>query len=330
MKYKSKDINKLFIDFYRCVNNIIYNIHCNEYISRYLFICKYNELNSNKLFDYPFTICLGCARYIQYQDIFRINHINLETEIISKDYDISMALLGDYNNDDIVYNIEKIINNTLNNYKFLNIDKHNFSVNYKIQHNRIHFRVECDTKLNSSFHIFELSLWLNGQISDNFTINDFINRNTLYLYKKENIYYYLLPLELLVKTTLYAIVDFFEKRNFNKCVKYLDRVIYIKSVYQKYQEFKNPSNILNEILASYKNKIKRKYKMINDYPFSLSYNLKYIENNGIIKCIYRELRTNNRKILKETIRTFTDKCKNKEPYQSIDSNNTNINTDELL
>jgi hypothetical protein len=35
--------------------------------------------------------------------------------------------------------------------------------------------------------------------------------------------------------------------------------------------------------------------MIHDYPFTPAYELKDIKNNGIIKCIYKELRKNNKK-----------------------------------
>ena len=36
--------------------------------------------------------------------------------------------------------------------------------------------------------------------------------------------------------------------------------------------------------------IKRKFKMIHDYPYLLAYEFKDIDNNGVIKCIYKNLR----------------------------------------
>jgi hypothetical protein len=167
-----------------------------------------------------------------------------------------------------------------------------FTLEYTINSDRLHYRINCNTKLNQTFHILELSFWLNGKISDNFTVNDF-KFNKLFLYEKDNIYYYLLSLKLLIKTTLYAIVDFFEKRNFIKCNKYINRALYIKKINQIYTKLENPSYILSSIFESYRNQVKRKYKMINDYPFILSKELVNIKNNGIIKCIYRQLRSKN-------------------------------------
>ena len=51
----------------------------------------------------------------------------------------------------------------------------------------------------------------------------------------------------------------------------------------------NSTSII-DLLFNYTNKIKRKYKMIHDYPFTLAYVLNDIKNNGIIKCIFKELR----------------------------------------
>ena len=57
----------------------------------------------------------------------------------------------------------------------------------------------------------------------------------------------------------------------------------------------------NESQKKQKNKIKRKYKMIHDYPFKMSKFLSKIHNNGIIKCIYRKMRIYNNKKLNELI-----------------------------
>lgn len=132
----------------------------------------------------------------------------------------------------------------------------------------------------------------------------------------------------MIKTTLYAIVDFFERRNFNKCIKYLDRLKLIKVINDKYIKMDNSSIIVNKILESYRNKIKRKYKMIHDYPFTLAYELNDIKNNGIIKCIYKELRKNNRKKINKLILQYKEKCKNEKSYNEKNSEVTPINTDE--
>jgi len=66
----------------------------------------------------------------------------------------------------------------------------------------------------------------------------------------------------LIKTTLYAILDFFERRNFNKCIKYLDRLKLIKVINDKYIKMENASPIMDLLLFNYKNKIKRKYSSL--------------------------------------------------------------------
>ena len=61
-------------------------------------------------------------------------------------------------------------------------------------------------------------------------------------------------------------------------------------------------------------KIKRKYKMMNDYPFLMSPYLSDIKNNGIIKCIYKNLRQTNHKELKKEIEKYKDLCKDEKNY----------------
>ena len=332
MDYKTTDIDLLFKDFYYYVNNIILDIHNDNYISHHLFYCEYYNLNNNNYENIPLTICLGGAGYLQYKDIFDNNNIIINKTLNSYDYDITMSLydnipLEKYKT--IKKQIYKIINNNLSSYQFKNLTRNIFKID-EIKHNdRLHIRILCDTKLNKKFHILELSFWFNGKISDNFTINNFYSSNLL-LYKTiNNIYYYLLPIELLVKTTLYAIVDFFERRNFQKCVKYIERAMFIKEVYDDYTNKKVPTKkilMIDILLRQYKNKIKRKIKMINDYPYITSYLLQHINNNGIIKCIYRNFRVNNRKTFKNQYLKYKDDCKNEKVY--IDSENTLQNTEE--
>jgi len=325
MKYNISDLDTLFNDFYKYVNNIINYIIDNEYLYDYLLLCNYKDLYNKQIANSPLTIILGGGAYIQYKNIFKDYKIDVKNKITSYDYDISMALkhnLEHYEIKKIKCIINDIIIDVLSEYKFKNINSNHFTITCLINDSRIHFRVNCDIAVNYKYeyHIFELSLWFNGQISDNFTINDF-RRINLYLYQKNDIYYYLLPLDLLVKTTLYAIVDFFELRNFQKCVKYLERVKYINNIYNIYINMDNKPNIINDILSDYKNKIKRKYKMINDYPYNISYLLKDINNNGIIKCIYKNLRNSNKTIEKDIIK-YKNICKDEKQY--IDSDNSSI------
>jgi hypothetical protein len=59
MSYNKSDITKLFNHFYDYVNNIIYDIHINNFISKNLFYCKYLTLNNEEIIKLPLTICLG-------------------------------------------------------------------------------------------------------------------------------------------------------------------------------------------------------------------------------------------------------------------------------
>ncbi len=250
--------------------------------------------------------------------------------MVSNDYDISFCIHRFINKDilnKIITELNKICNKTLENFKYNNLDNTIFATDYVINNNRIHYRINCTIPNKYPFHILELSFWLNGKISDDFTVNDFKSSHLL-LYKNEDVYYYLLPLDLLIRTTLYAIVDFFERRNFNKCIKYLDRLKLIKIINDKYIKMDKTSVILNKLLESYRNKIKRKYKMIHDYPYILAYDLYDIKNNGIIKCIYKELRKNNKKNVNKLILKYKEKCKNEKPYNDKNSEITPINTED--
>lgn len=330
MSYSKNDKNELFIKFYNVVNGVIYDIHTNNKIKNHLFCCYYETINDGEENNYPFTVCLGGGGYIQYQHIFEINGIDSGKKLESYDYDVSMAIHKNINNKNEFINIiKKIISDNLENFTYKNITKNNFTIDNTQNINRIHLRVNFDSKIKNDFkfHIFELSFWLNGKISDNFTINDF-HYNSIYLYKYKDIYYYLLPLELLVKTTLYAIVDFFEKRNFNKCIKYIERVKCIKTAYNNYIETNNEHNEIIFILEKYKNKIKRKYKLINDYPFITSYFLNSITDKQQVKCIYRKMRVYNRQILKTQIKNYDDECKKMLKIQTIESDITIIDTDK--
>ena len=45
MNYQKNNINKLFNDFYKYVDKIIYDIHENYKLSNELFYCKYKSIN---------------------------------------------------------------------------------------------------------------------------------------------------------------------------------------------------------------------------------------------------------------------------------------------
>jgi hypothetical protein len=221
------DLNALYGNFYVLVNKMILLIHESS-ISNYVHYCNYKLLNDNSKYYYPLTICLGGSGFIQYNHIFIKENLIDKVKLESLDYDISLSLkyVTNANINNIIKEIKEIYDKLIAKFAYDKININNFNLTHIINEQRIHFRIECNPYYNlndnlsekqrkSTIHILELSFWFNGKVSDNFTINDF-EKNELYLYKNNNLYYYLLPLDLLVKTLLYAIVDFFERRNFYK------------------------------------------------------------------------------------------------------------------
>jgi hypothetical protein len=325
------NIDGLYTTFY-AVDAMIFKIHENIKINKHLAYCKYNGLNITDEYDLPITMYLGGGGYIQYNHIFKNENLVDSIQLKSRDYDISFSFNTlNYKNNikDIITEIKNIYVISIEKFKYQNINKNNFKLSHVINPNRLHFRVECKIPNIKEFHILEMSFWFNGKVSDNFTINDFI-KTQIYLYKHQNYYYYLLPLELLVKTMLYALIDFFERRNFNKCNKYLERIKFIKSCNKILIDKKSNNNCLTIIFDSYVNKIKRKYKMMNDYPFIMSPYLNDIKNNGVIKCIYKNLRKNNHNKLKEEINKYKLVCKDELSYNPELSMITPDDTDDEI
>jgi hypothetical protein len=54
--------------------------------------------------------------------------------------------------------------------------------------------------------------------------------------------------------------------------------------------------------------------MMYDYPYIMAFLLQEIRTNGVVKCIYREMRINNRTLMKDTFGKFKEKCKNEKEY----------------
>jgi len=338
-------MDNLLFDYYKIINNIINEITKNEFFQQNLNYCNYkkNRINNynqqeNNIVYKPIMFCLGGMAYKIYEYII-INYINTYTMVTkTQDYDFSFSLK---NNDkttliSLKNLIIKIFNTSINNYSYrldkniiryykLNsqtINKNNFSIEVKEKNDRIQFIVNCKIdKLN--FHILELSFWYNGKVSDLFTINDF-QKNNLILYIDDNLLcFYLLPLNLLVDTTLHAIINFFESRYFDKCNKYIKRVEYIHNIYSEYKKLHNKPNMLKNIIGSYNKYIRKKYRLINDYPYSIStYNDKFkdIDNetkNAILRCVYYDVRKENKSILDEKIDQYVNDCKSKINKSSI-------------
>lgn len=332
-------MDSLLFDFNKIINKIIENITNNIFFQNNLNYCYYDK---NKINDYklkednivykPIMFCLGGMAYKIYSYIISkyIDTYTLVTK--TQDYDFSFSLKN--NDKTTLINLKNLIieifNTSINNYSYrldknmiryykLNpqtINKNNFSIEVKEKNDRIQFIVNCNIdKLN--FHILELSFWYNGKVSDLFTINDF-QKNNLILYIDDNsLCFYLLPLNLLVDTTLHAIINFFESRYFDKCNKYIKRIEYIHNIYSEYKTLHNKPNMLKNIIGSYNKYIRKKYRLINDYPYSIStYNDKFkdIDNetkNAILRCVYYDVRKENKRILDEKIDQYVKDCKNK-------------------
>lgn len=325
------EINELYANFYIIINNMILDIQENNYIKKFLFVCDYVSLNTTKKYIIPLTMCIGGGGFIQYNHILKNEKLLDKIKLESKDYDISFSFgtnkLNKHVLNDIVNELKTIYTNNIVDFKYDVITKNNFNFNVEFKFDRLHCRIECTLPNKYRFHIAEFSFWFNGKISDNFTINDFI-KNKLWIYETNNMIYYLLPLKLLVKTLLYAIVDYFEKRNFDKCIKYIERMKFIKECNKLYMNSNRQNECLSVIFESYKNQIKRKYKMISDYPFLIAYKLKDINNNGIIKCIYRNLRKHNNKYIDTEIEKYKEICKDKKNYNKEFSEITPEDTDD--
>jgi hypothetical protein len=334
-------MDSLLFDFNKIINKIIEKITNDIFFQQNLNYCNFLNLENLKIVNKPLMFCLGGMAYKIYEYIISKNiSKNINTTMITKtqDYDFSFSLK---NNDtttliSLTNLIIEIFNTSINDYSYrldkdmikyykLNsqtINKTNFSIEVKEKNDRIQFIVNCKIdKLN--FHILELSFWYNGKVSDLFTVNDF-QKNNLILYIDDNLLcFYLLPLNLLVDTTLYAIINFFESRYFDKCNKYIRRVQYIHDIYSKYKTLPNKSNMLKNIIGSYNKYIRKKYRLINDYPYSIStYKDKFkdIDNetkNAILRCIYYDVRKENKKILDEKIDQYVNDCKSKINKSSI-------------
>lgn len=270
--------------------------------------------------------------YNIYANLFTKYYQSVEYQSLTKDYDFSFSLkITNYDKINLIYNEIKLYFYTIiKKYKYkLNnfiINEKNFKISQNITNDRLHIRINCILPNKYKFHILELSFWFNGKISDNFTINDFVsnyNENKPYKYfllnYQDKYNYYLLPLNLLVKTTYYAIMDYFEKRNFDKCIKYLDRIKYIHLVNQqiiKDNNFNNKPKIISFLFNNYALEIYKKYKIIHDYPFIISkYNKdNFDKNNKMFRCIYRKIRTYNHHKINKIITYYKEKCIKENKY----------------
>lgn len=320
-------MNKLIKDFYKIVNCIINAIINDKQIFNKLFKCKYDIYNQDmKKLIYnaklqPLIFCLGGMAYQIYYDIISRYYHNIILESKTDDYDISFSLINESDIKFIIDSIKIIFDDCIKNYKFeyedenkriYKINKTNFTIENNIKRDRLQIKINCKYA-NRNFHILELCFWLNGKISDNYTVNDF-KKDKLFIYvDKEGLEYYLLPLEKLIKTTYYAIIDNYERQNYIKCNKYLDRIRYVKLTYDEYlKSNKSTNELLNYIYYSYFEEIYYKYKIMFDYPFINAKVMNNIKNKEIRKCVIRELRTNSHKIYGDNINKFSQVCNEKE------------------
>ena len=125
-------------------------------------------------------------------------------------------------------------------------------------------------------------------------------------------------MERLIKTTYYAILDNYERQNYSKCNKYLDRIRYIKLTHDEYYKSNRQVDLLNYIYRKYFDYIYYKYKIMYDHPFINSILLANEKNKEVVKCVNRELRTNNHKTYILNINKYTEECNKKEDRLKFD------------
>jgi len=272
--------------------------------------------------------------YKIYKKIFQDQKLNNKLNSDTLDYDFSFSLKN--NNNEIITNISSKLNDLFTkliynysytfdkdtikkyNLKYNKVGYTNFKFITEYKFDRLHIKVECDIMKN--YHILELSFWYNNKVSDDFTINDFI-KNQLFIYNSNKLNYYLLPLHLLAQTTFYAIFDYLEKRNYEKCYKYIQRIKFIKLCNDEYINNFQSNLLLKYIFVSYKSKIRKKYKIINDYPFILADQSQNIERNNrlyLTRCIHTDYRNNNIKNANEQFFKYEVECIRKVKKGTID------------
>lgn len=324
-------MDKFLFDFYSIINKMINYICSADEIKNNLNHCKYN-LNENKKIkditnkNIPIIFCLGGMAYKMYEKIINEQNIVIKLDSDTLDYDFSLSLKN--NNKNIIKlfedNLKKIFDQLIKNYsytfdkdtieknnlKYGTINHNNFTFISERRIDRLHIKINCNIMKN--LHILEFSFWYNNKISDNFTINDFY-KNKILIYNSNKLNFYLLPLNLLVKTTLYAILDFIEKRNYNKCYKYIQRIKFIKKCHDEYIN-NNNNLILAYIFERYNHDIRKKYKIINDYPFLLAEEAQeiiYADRIYLTRCIHTDSRNNNIINIKHQFNNYKASCEKK-------------------
>lgn len=327
--------DKLINDFYKVVNCMLENIISSQIMNDLLFQCRYityyqlnKKINFNDNTKYPLIFCLGGMGYQIYYQIINKYYQNIHLESKTEDYDFSFSLVdnSDKNINLIKNEIIEIYNKCIKNYryepddkkKYFVINKTNFNIESENKKDRLQIKINCQIG-NRIFHILELCFWYSGKISDSFTVNDF-KKDKLFMYvNKDGYCFYLLPLEKLIKTTYYAILDNYERQNYSKCIKYLDRIRYIKLTFDEYNKSDNKQiELLNYIYQKYFREIYHKYKIMFDYPYINSKILTNINDKEVVKCVIRETRTNTHKTYVNNINNFIETCNKKEDKLKYD------------
>ena len=323
-------------NFYVIVEKIITYVNSNKKISKYLNDCKYNRYNQTETIldkkEMPLVVCLGGSSFKMYRNIFSnyINHdaidanpyMNLETT----DYDISFSLKCCDNSTfkivsaDIETTIKNYFYNIIKDYAFAGIDVKlfNFERSSKNSFSKLHLQITYKGKHN---HVAEFVFWTNNKLSDSFDIAKFDKFNLVH-HVNNNMQYFLLPLDLLMESTHHAIADYFEARNFAKCKKYILRSKYIKKIYGLYSDLQLKNKFMEDIFSPYLKHIRRKYIMMNDYPYFLALFNDVLDDHGIFNCIYKEYQDmHSVKNMKIFIDDKLDECKKKEDKRKVGDRN---------
>jgi len=333
-------MDDFLFNFYNIINGIINYIRKTDIFKENLNDCNYCNYKSNNKDNIkdnstklPIIFCLGGMAYKIYEKIIQEQNIDIKLDSDTLDFDFSFSLK---NKNEIVIQqlkteLKEIFNKLIKDYTYIfdevtvkkynllftTINETNFEFSSKEKFDRLHITINCDIMKN--LHILELSFWYNNKAGDNFFINDF-EKNKLFIYNNNKLNYYLLPLNLLVKTTFSAIFDYLERRNYDKCNKYVQRIKFIKNCHNEY--IKNKSNlVLKYIFEYYDHDIRKKYKIINDYPFILAEQSQNIERSNrsyLTRCIHTDFRNNNILNIEKQFDDYLKVCKIKVNKKTID------------
>lgn len=312
---KEFNVCEIIKDFELSIYSIITNIlvllkendniyHTNKYISY-----NYDIENIIKN-NIPIMILLGGSSYkiysLFYNKYFKEDIIDLNDCLINSiDYDFSILVKQDFNNDVFKSIIELIIKNNIT--EFININentnleiidkkaiKNNYFLNNKkvlpifnnnIELNKIlltyslgkeYFSMQISIKVEGYiYQIIELLFWRDEIISNSIYLKDFYNNNCVLF--QTNKFKILLPdITMLLKTNINSMKSRLQNQEFNKCSKDYYRLKFIELINNK--KSLNKDNIKDEYIKLSIKNIDKIYKKDNPNLFKLPYSICSLDN----------------------------------------------------